>query len=122
MSSDFPFIKLISPEAMVGFDEGQKIHFLNKVFTDSYKSRMSVVVVDNIERIVGMPANWFLYSSLMRFLDWSPIGPRFSNRVLQALMTLLTKAPPKASHSNPSIPLADSKTGASSIGSGDNVQ
>lgn len=53
MASDFPFIKLISPEAMVGFDEGQKIHFLNKVFTDSYKSRLSVVVVDNIERIVG---------------------------------------------------------------------
>jgi len=122
MSSDFPFIKLISPEAMVGFDEGQKIHFLNKVFTDSYKSRMSVVVVDNIERIVGMSKNCYLYSSLMRSLDWSPIGPRFSNRVLQALMTLLTKAPPKASHSKPSIPLADSKLGPTSIDSGDDFQ
>lgn len=39
---------------MVGYDEGQKITYLNKTFTDSYKSKLSVVVVDNIERIVGM--------------------------------------------------------------------
>ena len=54
MASGFPFIKLISPEAMVGFDENQKIGYLNKVFTDSYKSAFSVVVVDNLERILGM--------------------------------------------------------------------
>lgn len=54
MASDFPFIKLISPEDMVGFGEQQKIAHLNKVFMDSYKSPLSVVVVDNIERILGM--------------------------------------------------------------------
>lgn len=27
--------------------------------------------------------------------DWVPIGPRFSNGVLQALMVLLNKRPPK---------------------------
>jgi vesicle-fusing ATPase len=53
MQSEFPLIKLVSPENMVGFDEYQKIAYLNKVFTDSYKSAMSVVVVDNIERILG---------------------------------------------------------------------
>ncbi|KAH9474008.1 hypothetical protein MJO28_000152 [Puccinia striiformis f. sp. tritici] len=77
--SDFPFIKLISPENMVGYSETQKINYLYKVFSDSYKSPMSVIVVDNIERI----------------LDWVPIGPRFSNGVLQALMVLLGKRPPK---------------------------
>ncbi|KAH9467260.1 hypothetical protein Pst134EB_002282 [Puccinia striiformis f. sp. tritici] len=56
-----------------------KINYLYKVFSDSYKSPMSVIVVDNIERI----------------LDWVPIGPRFSNGVLQALMVLLGKRPPK---------------------------
>jgi len=79
MASDFPFIKLISPESMVGYSESQKIAQLNKVFTDSYKSPMSVIVVDSIERL----------------LDWIPIGPRFSNGVLQALMVLLGKRPPK---------------------------
>lgn len=53
MASEFPFIKLISAEAMVGFGEQQKIAYLNKVFTDSYKSPLSVIVVDGIERILG---------------------------------------------------------------------
>ncbi|KAM0751567.1 AAA-domain-containing protein [Meredithblackwellia eburnea MCA 4105] len=79
MASSFPFIKLISAEATVGFSESEKIAKLNKVFSDSYKSPMSVIVVDGIERL----------------LDWVPIGPRFSNGVLQALMVLLNKRPPK---------------------------
>ena len=79
MASDFPFIKLISPETMVGFSEPQKIAQLNKVFTDSYKSPMSVIVVDSLERL----------------LDWNPIGPRFSNGVLQALVVLFGRRPPK---------------------------
>ncbi|GAA5873522.1 hypothetical protein JCM3774_000038 [Rhodotorula dairenensis] len=79
LASDFPFIKLISAENMVGFSEAQKINHLYKVFSDSYKSPLSVIVVDGIERI----------------LDWVPIGPRFSNGVLQALMVLLNKRPPK---------------------------
>lgn len=53
MASDFPFIKLISAENMVGFSEAQKITHLNKVFSDSYKSPLSVIVVDGIERILG---------------------------------------------------------------------
>ncbi|PVH80287.1 AAA-domain-containing protein [Cadophora sp. DSE1049] len=76
--SNFPFIKLVSAENMVGFSEMAKIQYLNKVFTDAYKSPQNIVVVDNIERII----------------EWVPIGPRFSNPVLQALMVLLTKQPP----------------------------
>jgi vesicle-fusing ATPase len=52
-ASEFPFIKLISPDSMVGFSESQKIAAINKVFSDSYKSRTSVVVVDNLERLLG---------------------------------------------------------------------
>lgn len=54
MGSDFPFIKLISPETMVGFTESQKIAQLHKVFADSYKSPLSVVVVDSLERLLGV--------------------------------------------------------------------
>lgn len=79
IASQFPFIKLISPENMVGMAEGQKIAYLNKVFNDSYKSPLSIIVVDNIEKIV----------------EWVPIGPRFSNPVLQALSVLFGKRPPK---------------------------
>ncbi|KAI1006867.1 Vesicular-fusion protein [Podosphaera aphanis] len=76
--SGFPFIKLVSAENMVGFSEMAKIQYLNKVFTDAYKSPHNIVVIDNIERII----------------EWVPIGPRFLNPVLQALMVLLTKQPP----------------------------
>ncbi|KAL0080661.1 P-loop containing nucleoside triphosphate hydrolase protein [Phycomyces blakesleeanus] len=79
MESEFPFIKLISPETMVGLNETAKIAEINKVFNDSYKSPMSVIVIDSIERL----------------LDWVPIGPRFSNAVLQALLVLLKRKPPK---------------------------
>ena len=29
------------------------------------------------------------------FIDWVPIGPRFSNAILQALLVLIKKKPPK---------------------------
>lgn len=53
MDSQFPFIKLISPEAMVGFNESSKINHINKIFNDAYKSPLSVIVLDNIERLLG---------------------------------------------------------------------
>lgn len=77
--SDFPFIKLISPDSMVGYGEAQKVNAITRVFMDSYKSPLSVIVIDNIERL----------------LDWSPMGARFSNSVLQTLLVLMGKRPPK---------------------------
>jgi len=79
--SGFPFIKLVSAENMVGFSEAAKIQYLNKTFMDAYKSPQNIVVLDDIERII----------------EWVPIGPRFSNAVLQVLMTLLVKQPPAVS-------------------------
>ncbi|KAF9580111.1 transport between ER and Golgi ATPase protein [Lunasporangiospora selenospora] len=79
MQSEFPFIKLISPETMVGMGELQKVNAINRVFQDSYKSPLSVIVMDDIERL----------------LDYTPIGSRFSNVVLQAIAVLLKKQPPK---------------------------
>ncbi|KGO77922.1 ATPase, AAA-type, core [Penicillium italicum] len=77
IDSGFPFIKLISPEDMVGFSEPAKISHISRIFDSAYKSATSIVVIDNIERII----------------DWVPIGPRFSNSVLQALMVFLRKQP-----------------------------
>jgi vesicle-fusing ATPase len=53
-SSQFPFIKLLSPDSMVGYSEAAKVAAINKVFSDSYKSPLSVIVVDNIERLLGV--------------------------------------------------------------------
>lgn len=38
---------------MVGFSELLKVATINKVFADSYKSPLSVIVVDNLERLLG---------------------------------------------------------------------
>ena len=54
-ASQFPFIKLVSPDTMIGFSPTQKIAAFNKAFSDSYKSPLSVIVVDNIERLLGKP-------------------------------------------------------------------
>ena len=55
-----------------------KCQALSKVFEDAYKSPLSLIVLDDIERL----------------LEYVAIGPRFSNVVLQALLILLKRAPP----------------------------
>ena len=65
--SNFPFVKICSPDDMVGFTESAKCLQIKKIFDDAYRSMMSCVVVDNIERL----------------LDYGPIGPRYSNLTLQ---------------------------------------
>lgn len=77
--SDFPFVKVCAPEDMVAFSESAKCQQIRKVFDDAYRSTLSCVVVDNIERL----------------LDYGPIGPRYSNLTLQTLLVLLKKQPPK---------------------------
>jgi vesicle-fusing ATPase len=78
LQSQFPFIKLCTPDDMVGYTETAKCMMIRKVFDDAYKSTLSCVVVDNIERL----------------LDYGSVGPRYSNLVLQALLVLLKKPPP----------------------------
>jgi vesicle-fusing ATPase len=79
--SDFPFIRMISADAMIGHSESQKCATLLRIFSDSYKSPLSIIFIDDIERII----------------DYSPIGPRFSNTVLQTLLVLIRKMPPVSS-------------------------
>ncbi len=79
LESGFPYIKLVSPESFVGASETFKANGIARVFEDAYKSPLSLVIVDNIERL----------------LEYVPIGPRFSNIVLQTLMILCKRPPPK---------------------------
>lgn len=69
LSSQFPFIKLISPKDLVGLSEFEKVIYIKSKFNDAYKSEESIIILDEIE-------------SLIEYVD---IGPRFSNNILQAL-------------------------------------
>ncbi|CAI8618212.1 unnamed protein product [Vicia faba] len=79
IDSDFAYVKIISAETMIGLHESTKCNQIIKVFEDAYKSPLSVIVLDDIERL----------------LEYVPIGPRFSNLISQTLLVLLKKLPPK---------------------------
>lgn len=78
VTSGFPFVRMISADEMIGYSETSKCQMIHKAFLDSYKSPLSIIFIDDIERII----------------DYVAIGPRFSNLVLQTLLVLLKKIPP----------------------------
>ncbi|KAL1327146.1 vesicle-fusing ATPase [Arachis ipaensis] len=79
IDSDFPYVKIVSAETMIGLHESTKCAQIIKVFEDAYKSPLSVIVLDDIERL----------------LEYVAIGPRFSNLISQTLLVLLKRLPPK---------------------------
>ncbi|KAF6996884.1 hypothetical protein CFC21_013166 [Triticum aestivum] len=63
--------------ATVGIDSD--FAYVKIVFEDAYKSQFSIIILDDIERL----------------LEFVAIGPRFSNLISQTLMVLLKRVPPK---------------------------
>jgi len=81
--SEFPFVKLVGPSNLSqARDEHGKKEYLTKVFTDAWKSSHSIVILDDLERLI----------------EWNPIGPRFSNSILDRLLALIQSQPPKVCH------------------------
>ena len=85
---------------MISYSDTAKSLAIKKMFDDAYKSEMSCLVVDDIETLMGIFLLFFVFminiSLLFFFLqEYAPIGPRFSNLVLQTLKILFKKQPPK---------------------------
>ncbi|KAG0566788.1 hypothetical protein KC19_7G089800 [Ceratodon purpureus] len=73
-------IETVSAETMVGLQESTKVSRIVEVFEDAYKSPFSIIILDDIERLI----------------EYVPIGPRrFSNLILQTLLVLVKRNPPK---------------------------
>ncbi|CAN6915904.1 unnamed protein product [Brassica oleracea] len=81
IDSNFPYVKIVSAETMAGLQESKKAARIAKVFEDAYKSPLSIVILDNIERL----------------LEYTEIGPRFSNMILQTLLIYLNQLPKEGS-------------------------
>lgn len=79
IESDFPYVKIISAESMIGLSEATKCARIVKVFEDAYRSPLSIIILDDIERL----------------LEYVALGPRFSNLISQTLLVLLKRLPPK---------------------------
>lgn len=71
----FPFAKLVGPETLRGLGEASKGAKLVKVFEDAAKTPLSAIVLDDVERLI----------------EYVFLGPRFSNAILQDLLTCLAK-------------------------------
>eukprot|EP00931_Biecheleriopsis_adriatica_P021599 TRINITY_DN14084_c0_g1_i1.p1 TRINITY_DN14084_c0_g1~~TRINITY_DN14084_c0_g1_i1.p1 ORF type:complete len:736 (+),score=151.72 TRINITY_DN14084_c0_g1_i1:85-2292(+) len=80
--SDFPFIRRISSENFASESEQGKLAAISKAFDDAHKSPLSLIILDDVERLI----------------DYASIGNRFSNSVLQLLFGLLKKRPAKVGH------------------------
>ena len=78
LKSECPFIKIISPESLVNLMENGKVAEISRVFEDAYKSPFSLIILDNLERLI----------------EYIKIGPRFSNLILQTLLVYIKKNPP----------------------------
>ena len=60
LSSDFPFIKIISTDRMIGMSDNAKCNYIKKTFDDAVKSNLSCVVLDDI--------GWFIKSFLKELI------------------------------------------------------
>jgi len=70
----WPFIRVISADNYVGAADITVCSSINKIFTDAYKSNQSIIILDDVERLIGYT-----------------MGPRFSNAVLQAILTCIRR-------------------------------
>lgn len=78
MESGFPFARILSAESMIGLSEQQRCSKIRDLFQDSRRSPLSILILDDLERMV----------------DYSAVGMRYSNSVLQALLVLLRSPVP----------------------------
>lgn len=76
---EFPFVKYLSSIKFIKLSITEKINRLIDIFEDAYKSPLSIIIIDDLERMI----------------DYVRIGPSFSNQMLQTLMVLLNQKPNK---------------------------
>ena len=77
--SKFTYVKIISPEKYIGVGTYGRIYSFNKIFNDAYKSKDSLIIIDNIERLIE-------HVETGLSLD-------YNNTLMQAIMVLIKKIP-----------------------------
>nr|CCA14283.1 vesiclefusing ATPase putative [Albugo laibachii Nc14] len=78
VSSEFPLIRLIKASELLARAETAKSSHICNVFEEAYRSPLSIIILDDMERL----------------MDYVGLGPRFSNQVLQALMVMIRNPVP----------------------------
>jgi vesicle-fusing ATPase len=95
--SKFPYLKFCTAQTMLGFSELAKCQQLKKIFEDAHKSSLSC----KVQKQTSPQINMLFFSigvvvdELETLLEYAPVGPRYSNNVLQTLKLLFKRPPPK---------------------------
>jgi vesicle-fusing ATPase len=80
--ADFPFIRRVANEDLAGSSEQEKVMRIPQIFDDAQKSPLSAIILDDLEHL----------------MDFTCIGPRFSNSILQLFFGMLKRRPVKQGH------------------------
>ena len=78
LNSNFPLIKIISAKELAGMSDYQKINHVISIFEKAYRSEMSCIIIDGLEKLI----------------QFNSFGPRFSNELLHTLVTFMQTNPP----------------------------
>lgn len=79
---EFSFLKIVNEEAFLGYDEPHKIQALVNIFEDSYNSKNSCIILDNVEQLIG-------------FIS---LENRYCQNMVRTIASLISKGPKKMSH------------------------
>ncbi|KAL6525435.1 hypothetical protein OROHE_015742 [Orobanche hederae] len=79
IESDFPCVKIISAETVIGLSEHAKCAKIIEAFQDAYRFPISIIILNDIERL----------------LEYVAIGNYFSKSIYKTLLVLLKQLPPK---------------------------
>jgi hypothetical protein len=82
LKTQCPFVKIISADQLLSMTDHQKQIHIVKVFEDAYKSPISIIILDDIDRMLEIVGN----------------ESRFNAQVWNTLNVLLVKLPPNPSH------------------------
>jgi vesicle-fusing ATPase len=77
-SQGFDYVKAITAKLFIGRHEDIACMEIRDFFENAYRSRQSAIVIDDLDALI----------------EYSPIGPRFSNKILQSLLVLMKSIPP----------------------------
>ena len=69
------YARIISPTSLIGKTDLEKIHLIYETFDNAGKSEFSVILIDNLERLI----------------EWCPIGSLLNNQILQTLLTMIRR-------------------------------
>jgi len=76
---NYPFVRIVTADAWIGLSEQSKCQRMAQVFRDSFRSPLSIILLDDLERLI----------------EYSGVGMRYSNAMLQTLLVMLRKRPPQ---------------------------